>query len=449
MDPIETTEDWNEAMGWVWNPYYESWYQEGCCCPMPMCPVPTFHCDYRQAVVGCGSSADVETYGPDGYNYYQGCFLPFAETHDPLDATLVGKIYRFHRPSYVEYEASYTGTGGYKFAGNYWMYCPLNEPVLNHVYASFSYTDTFTVSVDWVGPGPCDANIVWTPVTQTWLEYDFPCLGEASCTPMTPLGMNKPGNNPDFCGGLGGMCEWEIVAPATWECEEAMRRHVGATRQTSCGTAQSPDACPGPWGQGAYAQAFLRWDWWDISGQDNTYREDLFDPIDRAGLIAEAEAAFPAWSVVGDCEDPYSWTRILWPSNPVPYPDCDSDPFPLPSPGGVISVFKLQYRFKWKIPDTFRGRWFKVTYDLVFYPEGSADAEVIAEDEVDEWTGPGDPEDPETWMFPSDYVVLSNPLDVHGVERNGQVHVRNIRFQCYRGPFGEKPQVTGTPHPPP
>lgn len=432
---IETVEDWNAAMGWVWNPYTQSWDKEGCCCPMPMCPVPTIHCEYKQGEATCEDSADVETYGPGGYGYQQGCFLPFVETHDPLDALLVGNLYRFLSGVTV-YPDTSTGTGGSKFAWNDWAYC--GPPAGTIVQESGSDTATFTwTNGAWDDPA----------VSRSAVHYS---LGEYPCTdPAESCGSDTSGIGPPPEVGVNAIVplqdQWEIVTPAYWDCTETTRTLVGAERAEYSGTPQSADACPGPWGQPA-GEAYLEWYWWDLTGQDGNRVSELFDPIDRAGLIAEAEAAMPElWSVIGECEDPYSSTEIIWPSNPVPYPDCEDD-LTLQE----ASVLKVVHRFKWKIPDTFCGRYFKVTYDLVFYPEGTADAEVIAQDEVDEWEGPGDPEDPETWMFPSDYVTLAVPKDAYGVERNGVMRVRNIRFECYHGArFGVRPQTMGEAYEPP
>ena len=110
-------------------------------------------------------------------------------------------------------------------------------------------------------------------------------------------------------------------------------------------------------------------------------------------------------------------------------------------------------RFRWVIPDTrpdqntglpvtFPGSYFKVTWDILEEPDGWDDETPTVfrsfhlTDQTWEWTGPGDPEDADTWK--SGWYVI-DPPEVPGTRR-----VVNIRFECYRSPrFGNKPQVTG------
>lgn len=106
-------------------------------------------------------------------------------------------------------------------------------------------------------------------------------------------------------------------------------------------------------------------------------------------------------------------------------------------------AFGIKSRFRWVIPDTHPGSYFKITWDVVFFPEGydtedpeSPQPEVVAADQTWTWVGPGDPEDEDSWK--SDWYELAPP------ESSGQVRVVNIRFECYRSTkFGVKPQVTG------
>ena len=101
-------------------------------------------------------------------------------------------------------------------------------------------------------------------------------------------------------------------------------------------------------------------------------------------------------------------------------------------------------RYRWRIPDSFKGKWFKITWDEVFFPmdfeEGNPDSpqpSAVNRDMTVEWEGPGDQTKPDSWIAGDWHVVNPPPED-------GETRVVNVRYQCYRSPkFGNKPQVTG------
>lgn len=123
--------------------------------------------------------------------------------------------------------------------------------------------------------------------------------------------------------------------------------------------------------------------------------------------------------------------------------DCHSrriDITPLGSPFRLLEA--KFHRFRWVIPDTFQGTWFKITWDVIEEPLGwdedppTATRSYHAENQTWEWTGPGDPEDPESWKSP--WIEIPVPA-VSGSRR-----VVNIRFECYRSArYGHLPQITG------
>jgi hypothetical protein len=101
-------------------------------------------------------------------------------------------------------------------------------------------------------------------------------------------------------------------------------------------------------------------------------------------------------------------------------------------------------RYRWKIPTDFKGIYFKITWDEVFFPAehdpenpDSPQPSSINRDLTVTWEGPGDMDDPQTWEA-GDWRAMDPP------EQPGESRVVNIRFECYRSPnFGNKPQVTG------
>jgi hypothetical protein len=120
----------------------------------------------------------------------------------------------------------------------------------------------------------------------------------------------------------------------------------------------------------------------------------------------------------------------------------------LSTPAGgenVTSCTLTKSRFRFRIPNTHLGSKFTITYDVAEFP---ADAEVdpsfVSEDNVVEWIGPGDQEDPdsESWLTPWEEI---DPPEVPGERR-----IVNIRYTCYTGTkYGVKPQVMGEAFEPP
>jgi hypothetical protein len=111
---------------------------------------------------------------------------------------------------------------------------------------------------------------------------------------------------------------------------------------------------------------------------------------------------------------------------------------------GVVGEFQqsaTKARFRWVIPQDWGdiptpGTYFKITWDIATYPT-DPEAEIsYVQDLTWEWTGPGDPEDADSWKSP--WFEISTPGDP------GERKVVNIRFECYRSPqYGNKPQITG------
>jgi hypothetical protein len=119
--------------------------------------------------------------------------------------------------------------------------------------------------------------------------------------------------------------------------------------------------------------------------------------------------------------------------------------------GSVTGATKVRYR--WAIPNDFEGSYFKITWDILTEPEGwdntipdpenpegpeipdpAAPNRSYQEDLTWEWAGPGTA-DPDSWK--STWFQMDAPSEV-GVRR-----VVNIRYECYRSPYGSKPELTG------
>ena len=151
-------------------------------------------------------------------------------------------------------------------------------------------------------------------------------------------------------------------------------------------------------------------------------------------LLADVTAAFGAITI--DAGD-YATTTTPQAALDVTYLEIDGevDPF-------IEDASAAWMRFRWVVPDTWEGSYFKITWDVVEEPEGwdadppTAPRSFFLTDQTWTWAGPGDTEDEDSWK--SGWYEVEPP-DVPGVRR-----VVNIRFECYQSAkFGVKPQVTG------
>jgi hypothetical protein len=105
-------------------------------------------------------------------------------------------------------------------------------------------------------------------------------------------------------------------------------------------------------------------------------------------------------------------------------------------------LFATFVRFRWVVPTSFPGKHFKITWDVIEEPDGwdqdplGSSRSFLVQDQTWEWTGPGDPGNPDSWK--SAWYEIPAPAVV------GQRRVVNIRFECYRSnKFGTKPQLGG------
>jgi len=108
----------------------------------------------------------------------------------------------------------------------------------------------------------------------------------------------------------------------------------------------------------------------------------------------------------------------------------DADSFPF----NLVNITFV--RFRWVIPDTWEGSYFKITWDVLTTPTDPEAEKSFVQDLTWVWSGPGDPEDEDSWKSP--WYEITPPGDP------GTKEVVNIRFECYKSTkFGNLPQVTG------
>ena len=118
-------------------------------------------------------------------------------------------------------------------------------------------------------------------------------------------------------------------------------------------------------------------------------------------------------------------------------------------PGGCSSIRSCDSvtasRYRWIIPSSWEGSAFHITWDTYFFPTDTAiDPSSVDLDKTYDWTGPGNPDDPDDASWKSPFYTLDPPATP------GEVRIVNTRFTCYASSkFGTKPQITGEGYAPP
>lgn len=161
--------------------------------------------------------------------------------------------------------------------------------------------------------------------------------------------------------------------------------------------------------------------------------DSLLDPVDVNASRASAYLALTGAALDWDTMD-------LTSTDPCNAGTQNYDP-PI-SPSGTHLYVRFS-RFRWVIPSEHPGSYFKITWDVLFFPNEydpedpeSPQPEIVAANQTWEWTGPGDPEEPETWKSPW--------IDLVPTAESGVVKVVNVRYECYTSSkFGNRPQTLG------
>lgn len=441
---IETLDEWNALL------------QSGCCCEMPECPTPVMECQSLQATRDACDNADTqyeEAYAawlagggvgdepvpPDGYGEWDHtCSAPFTEPADIAGTGYIPTIYRRIRT-----QQEMEGTEGVletaRGAGPAECYSPFlffNHYEVDHVIGQ-EPASTYTH-----GYGE------WTVITE---NCDPPGSGETICS-----------GGSDVVPGAFMVINHPAWTPENNDCIAEPTYFVPAnSKQTLVyGSPEPvPGGCPSAWPY--YDGAPVSWaNLW--MSDDVTTLSDGISMDSLKGLV-ETDLAGEEWPEVGTghsaCQSSYSmsWPKIesLYVGDPEAWPACDSLDFP-DSLGVAASATLQKFRFRWEIPDTFTGSYFKITWDVLEEPDGwdatipdpenpggppipdpaAPQRSFASVDNTWTWAGPGSPENADSWK--SGWYEIAPPT-VPGVRK-----IVNIRFECYRGPYGTRPQITGT-----
>lgn len=437
---IEILDDWNAVLS------------GGCCCQMPECPIPAKECESKTAYASCEEGSEGQEFDeqyaqweidyqawvdngmvgdepvqpviPDGVSY--GCWVQWVRP-DGEDEDKIPLVYRKSTFTTNPDPRAYTinGEWGYKARGKP-IYIGFIDGVYVYRQTSATTVATYVNVIDWVG-SPAYTSVEVTSDFNGDTGAPLP----GTCNTSTP---------PNFTPGSMG--PGSLVEEGEWSCDATVITKTGDLYNLTFGTPQSPDTCPAP--TGYWPTADSPWEWANLDYKDSGLTLTLGDSTTESALFAAAAAELAAetwvsgtcfssassnWPTIGE----YDWTKTC----EQLYLDPDWRKFP----PNFVAQLKAA-RFRWVVPDTFEGSYFKVTWDILEEPDGWDDPSptvfrsFVATDQTWEWTGPGDPEDPDSWK--SGWYEI-DPPSVPGTRR-----VVNIRFECYRSThFGNKPQVTG------
>lgn len=99
-------------------------------------------------------------------------------------------------------------------------------------------------------------------------------------------------------------------------------------------------------------------------------------------------------------------------------------------------------RHRWAVPGSHTGTYYKIAWDVLEQPVGwdasppTAERSFFLKDQIWEWTGPGDPEDPASWQSPWFYIP---PPAKPGIRK-----VVNAKIWAHSGgPYGTLPTPFG------
>jgi hypothetical protein len=172
---------------------------------------------------------------------------------------------------------------------------------------------------------------------------------------------------------------------------------------------------------------------WSYSGSSYTKTEPLTDPDGTRTLSVVYSDPVTPEMLAGEL------ATKTWEDDAEPGACAASRVTPPGCPDAVSSLTKARFRFQ--IPSSHTGSYFKIEADTVFYPdgwdeEGGTPPTIVSEHSV-EWNGPGSGgDDDPSWL--TDWIEIEAP------ESAGTIEVRNIAFTCYRPTlYGAKPQFTG------
>lgn len=352
-----------------------------CCCEMPSCPLPLIECESKSG------EATVNGYAP---------FVRPAG----LDTDDLPEVYD-----------TLTAFSGTRYSGTGWYY--VSGPGTYPLSGEIKSVGVFNLS-----------NIDGEPNTSTFTDTRNVHDEVADSCAAEPVGSSG------LFGFIGPQDESELNYVSTDPVSECTETRIWEADVWTAQSGTEPflQGCPGPFTDSESMS-------WDYEKQEVTYGQSLSDPVTKAELLVDAAADVPAGWTTPDGTFCTSSLVTDWPTiaEVGDWEPCNDPPFSV-----NVEATATAARFKLRVPNTHTGTWFLATWDLVFFPADGSTPEVVAADQTDEWTGPGtgDQDDP-SWEFPGGWHEIPLPTE------EGETRVVNLRYACYRGPYGYRPQTTG------
>jgi len=398
---IETVEEWNARLGYCG------------CCPMPKCPTPEMVCESIISTKNCSDDVETPT-EEEGETVIVGCFRPFkldeVNEGDPLPT--IYRVYRF----------------------------PESESTSSGSYASY-----FLLLMEGTGPDVSEGRVTatWSDANQRWEgTYSLITVGpDAEGARFEFHNSTEPLGDPFTDNRIN-----IVDLPDEFECTSTSRISRTQIRRGSSGDVNAIPNMTGVPGSPPYSNGA---DVFAYEFESKTEREEsLEDPLTQPDLIEAALSglAEKTWGTTYDCS---AALYMYWPvmGEPVECQTSLSTAYlrSLDLSVGGAYVTARKFRFRFRIPYTHTGSKFTITYDVAEFPD---DAEVdpffVSQDNVVEWIGRGDQQDPDSESWLTHWVEIDPP------EYPGERRIVNIRYTCYTGTkYGVKPQVMGGAFEPP
>ncbi len=369
---------------------------------MPTCPAPELTCEVKAAVVDACAHFFVNQFGAASMEPW----VP----NDPEFMTCDQKCVR-----YASAAVQITNTLSADDGDGHTLTITLDH----------TYTRTCEDSV--VGSGTGELTESWPYVadnilTQQVIEYTLNADGTATGTVTDTY----PDSDLDETYAFGPIPFSEIFNPATeWD---------DTTKVASSSGSEAYD------GGGGLVGTF---DW--------TLVVTYTDPVTAADMEAEAALALAAedWVDIDTCTAEREITRgICTPEDPDP--EDEEVPGPEPVDACVQGASERWLRYKWCIPATHHGSFYRIEWDEVFFPLGWDDEEdpeppvPVVTPKSWEWEGPAGGANEVEEVEENDTDARCSPWSLTvkvPADGEGIVEIRNVRVLCYRSAYGQKFQL--------
>jgi hypothetical protein len=380
---IETAQDYNQRLEWCG------------CCTIPLCPAPFVVCETLRATIQIEDAYDDGIVPPGDFNL------------------ALWKVYRSLRTdttSTADYDVDNTGSGGFHTISTGSL-TTLQDEEWDSLYWKYGGAGDFpTNSTNYSGDGAFNET----------LQRNITCAGVTTKELVDETDYTITYTGPED--------EWLVE----YRREEFFYDCVPPLVPDGSDVTESDESFNII---GVHSS-------FPVNGITKTTTFTVSDPVTWADWLAGAEAEMVAWLAsrkaaglweAGTCKAVYEVTE---PTSYPPGPNTAYSHYSTTFGGVKPSIVSTPLRFRFRVPSSHLGSYFKITYDIAEFPE-EGDPSFVSQDNVVEWTGPGtgSSSDP-SWLTP--WIEIDPP------ELPGERRVVNIRYTCRHGvKFPALPQVMG------